>query len=86
MVRRCLGTDLTVKKQQHIGLCFPVEGQREWLFLQVSTGASDVNGAMTIYSDEQKKSRFEAANVRCIPVYGITPLTFRSEMKPLSLQ
>lgn len=74
MVRRCLGTDLTVKKQQHIGLCFPGRsGQREWLFLQVSTGASDVNGAMTIYSDEQKKSRFEDANVRCIPVYGITP-------------
>jgi integrative and conjugative element protein (TIGR02256 family) len=74
MVSNSLGTDLTLKNVQHIGLCYPGRfGKREWLIVVVLTEPEKSNGPATVLTDSQKRARFEAGTVACVPVHGLTP-------------
>jgi integrative and conjugative element protein (TIGR02256 family) len=74
MVNKSIGVDFTLKNIYHIGLCYPGRfGEREWLFVVVLARAEKSNGLPAVLTDDQKRARFEAAEVGCIPVHGLTP-------------
>jgi len=78
MVSTALSTDLTLKKQQHIGLCFPGRsGGREWLILVVESGMQEIGGEPAMQTEDQKRTRFEQARVLCIAAHGLTPNDMR---------
>lgn len=82
MVSTALGTDLTLKKVQHVGLCYPGRsGRREWLILVVEAGMHEIGGEPAVQTEEQKRARFEQAKVLCIAAHGLTPkdMRFRNE-------
>jgi integrative and conjugative element protein (TIGR02256 family) len=72
-VSASLKTDLTLKKSQHIGLCYPGRSERrEWLIVEVHTGARELKGEPVVLTEDQKQARFEKAKVTCIPAHGLT--------------
>jgi len=74
MVSSALGSDLTIKKVQRIGLCYPGRnGRREWLFVAVGAGPLEIRGEPALLSEDEKRARFERASVVCIPAHGLTP-------------
>ncbi len=78
MVNTALRTDLTLKTIQHIGLCYPGRsGGREWLILVVDAGMQEVGGEPAVQTEDQKRTRFEQAGVRCIAAHGLTPKDMR---------
>lgn len=79
MVSEALGTDLTLKNVQHVGLCYPGRsGRREWLFLKVKTGTLQAKGGYGVWTEDEKRERFEKADVACIPAHGLTPKDINS--------
>ena len=82
MVSNALGTDITLKNVQHIGLCYPGRsGRREWLFLKVKTGTLQAKGGFGVWTEDEKRERFEKAEISCIPAHGLTrkEMNFRNE-------
>ncbi|MEZ6104470.1 MAG: ThiF family adenylyltransferase [Pirellulaceae bacterium] len=78
MVNTALRTDLTLKTNQHIGLCYPGRsGGREWLILVVDAGMQEIGGEPAVQTEDQKRSRFEQARVLCIAAHGLTPKDMR---------
>jgi integrative and conjugative element protein (TIGR02256 family) len=78
MVSSALATDLTLKKQQYIGLCYPGRsGDREWLILVVESGMQEIHGEPALQTENWKRKRFEQARVRCIAAHGLTPKDMR---------
>ncbi|MBI1349459.1 hypothetical protein GC163_24605 [bacterium] len=73
MVSHTLGVDLTKNNLQYVGLCYPGRSElREWLFFVVNTGTLQAQGGFAVQTEQEKRKRFEAATVACIPAHALT--------------
>lgn len=78
MVSDTLKSDLSLVEKHFIGLCYPRrEGGVEWLVLVVLSAPYPATARGLIHSEQDKRRRFEAAQIASVHVHSVRPAELR---------